>query len=103
MLCKNASFHGISAGRQQLPYEAEVFLAYNYGVPGQTEVGRPRCWGNPAEYNPDLRECRGCTFVASCRDNIVRLRNYPQGGYAPPGYPSAPPTYVSQAPVFTQP
>lgn len=86
----------------------EVTLSYQYGSPAGVEVGRPRCWGNPAEYNPDLRECRGCTFQASCRDNVVRLRNYGAPAYAPapvpsPYQPIVPPGYVPAYPTAPPP
>lgn len=90
-------------------------MAYQYGSP-ENGLARPRCWGNEREFNPNLRECRGCGVQGSCRDEILRSRNHQsQQGYpyqqpAPqqtawyPGYQVPPPgSAPGQLPVVQGP
>lgn len=59
-------------------------MAYEYnGIQSQ----RPNCWSDARYFNPNTRECRGCSFVTSCRDEITRIQNRqvsPYGGYQTP-------------------
>lgn len=47
---------------------------------------RPRCWGK--EYNDVARECRGCGFQNSCKEEIVR-QNVNRGQQTVPFYQPA--------------
>jgi hypothetical protein len=53
-------------------------------------VARPICWGK--SFNENDRECRGCSFQTSCKEEIVRLNTY---RYSPPQAPA----YAAPAPV----
>lgn len=84
-----------------------------YGAPPAQQYGpqgRPGCWSNERYYNPNGNECRRCPFAPSCRDEIVRIRNFnAQGQYpqphvvAPPAYgyaiPPPPPVHATTVPV----
>lgn len=40
---------------------------------GNTQSGnRPGCWGRLDVYDSEGRECRGCGFQSSCRDNVIK-------------------------------
>jgi hypothetical protein len=70
--------------------QQEVIVAYEYnGISSQ----RPNCWSDARYFNPNTRECRGCSFVTSCRDEITRIQNrsvsnYPYQTPAPTQQPS---------------
>lgn len=41
---------------------------------GDPQIGnRPGCWGRTDVYDSDSRECRGCGFQSSCRNQVVKL------------------------------
>ncbi len=68
---------------------------YQYGTPSpvrtvQPNEDRPRCWGK--SYEETDRECRGCGFQSSCKDEVFRKRTQPQS-----------PTYFSPQPQPTRP
>jgi len=79
-------------------------MSYQFG--GQPD--RPRCFGDERYHNPNTRECRGCTVQSSCRDNIVRARNYqavappPPAGYQQVAYQIPPPSVAGHAPLQVQ-
>ena len=87
--------------------------AYQYGSPPAPQ--RPQCWGDERYHNPSTRECRGCYYQTSCKDQILRSRGYQPApavsppsvapyGYVPtpPGYP-APPAPSQVVPVNVAP
>lgn len=48
-------------------------MTYSYGVPANTRSLAPPCFGK--SYDNDNRECRGCSFQTSCRDEVIKTRN----------------------------
>lgn len=58
---------------------------------------RPNCWGRPDVYDNQDRECRGCGFQASCRDNVVRAIAAQQ-----PAVPQMPSPQPMNMPSFYQ-
>jgi hypothetical protein len=47
-------------------------MQFQYGAPvPQSIVERPRCWGR--SYDDATRECRGCGFQVSCKDEIIKM------------------------------
>lgn len=67
---------------------------------------RPKCWGH--SYNSEDRECKGCPWQASCRDQVIRAAASqqhppPQPVQSPMNYnfqpmPFQPPQYGAPAP-----
>lgn len=67
---------------------------YEYGAPNPAPVRvstpsavseRPRCWGK--SFDETDRECRGCGFQNSCKDELIRNNvNRPRGAMAAPAY-----------------
>lgn len=48
-------------------------MTLRYGDPvGVAAAERPKCWGQ--SYNSEDRECRGCSWQASCRDQVIRTQ-----------------------------
>ncbi len=39
---------------------------------GPQSRNRPSCWGRREIYDANDRECRGCGFQASCRDQVIK-------------------------------
>lgn len=40
---------------------------------GDPQVGnRPGCWGRTDVYDSDSRECRGCGFQSTCRNQVIK-------------------------------
>jgi hypothetical protein len=87
-------------------------MAYQYGQTAGPEVqSQPRCWSDERWFNPQTRDCRGCSSQSSCRDEIVRIKNRQAAAspnVAPPpvvyayGHPApqvTPPPAYSQQPV----
>jgi len=75
---------------------------HQYGNPffNSNAPERPRCWGK--DYTTDSRECRGCTYGASCKDQIIRLNLR----YTPNSVPNYAPTNsnpITTAPPFVPP
>lgn len=63
---------------------------------GNPSVGnRPSCWGKPDIYDSQDRECRGCGFQSSCRDQVIKLTPAQQN---PPVTTTPAPYYHSYAP-----
>lgn len=58
-------------------------MTWQYGSPG-TLMERPRCWGMDAAFDLNTRECRSCSSVNSCRDQIQRSQNARRFAVAPP-------------------
>lgn len=46
-------------------------MQFQYGTPSQPLAERPRCWSK--SHDEGSRECRGCGFQASCKDEIIRM------------------------------
>lgn len=64
--------------------------AYKYGDPTSTTrlLGpRPPCWGT-SKYDNDDRECKGCSFHHTCREQVLKTR--------PATAPAAPVSYFNQ-------
>ena len=70
-------------------------MSYQFG--GQPD--RPRCFGDERYHNPNTRECRACTVQMSCRDQIVRARNYQAVAPPPPVSPYQQTGYAPQVPM----
>lgn len=72
-------------------------------------VSRPICWGK--SFDETNRECRGCSFQTSCKEEVVRAASYSRPYYGTPEaqrapmYAAAPiPAPVpAPVPVYTQP
>lgn len=84
---------------------------YEYGEPTPPRLpatalsDRPRCWGKSLDETS--RECRGCGFQASCRDEMIR-QNVNRPLAVPPvpqyyGTPSHPYTVPQPVPVTLRP
>ena len=58
-------------------------MQFQYGTPSQPLAERPRCWSKA--YDEQSRECRGCGFQASCKEEVIRLNtmNRPLAAPAP--------------------
>lgn len=59
-------------------------MQYSYGAPATSLVERPRCWAK--SYDDGARECRGCGFQSSCKDEIVRANAARVAAQAVPQY-----------------
>lgn len=46
-------------------------MQFQYGTPSQPLAERPRCWSK--SHDEGSRECRGCSFQTSCKEEIIRL------------------------------
>lgn len=58
---------------------------YQYGTPSQALAERPRCWSKA--FDEGARECRGCSFQTSCKEEIIRLNSLkPVAAPAPQQY-----------------
>lgn len=69
----------------------------SYGSP----IGnRPSCWGKPDVYDSQDRECRGCGFQVSCRDQVIKLTPTHQ---TPPVTTTPAPYYHSYAAPYSAP
>lgn len=86
--------------------------SFSYGTPGGSGNNPPRkrCWGDKNAYDYTSRECRGCEDLASCGEQITRIRNAQQS-YQQPGLnsygnaytsPYAPRTVANPLPQYTQ-
>lgn len=61
-------------------------------------LGRPGCWGRPDIYDSEDKECRGCGFQNTCRNQVIKLT--PNQQMAPvqttaPYYPYQPAPYTA--------
>lgn len=70
-------------------------MQFQYGTPSQQLAERPRCWSK--SHDEGSRECRGCSFQTSCKEEIIRLNATrplaapaPQQPYYAPQYQPAP-------------
>ena len=46
-------------------------MQYQYGVQAPSLAERPKCWSKA--FDESARECRGCGFQTSCKEEVVRL------------------------------
>jgi len=46
-------------------------MQFQYGAPAPTLAERPRCWSKA--FDEGARECRGCGFQTSCKEEILRM------------------------------
>lgn len=70
---------------------------------GAAPVGnRPGCWGDSRVYDSENRECRGCGFQNSCREQVVKItmnRQQPVQQVTTPSYSHQFPTSPYAQPV----
>lgn len=45
-------------------------MQFQYGAPTQQLVERPKCWAK--SFDEVARECRGCSYQTSCKEEIIR-------------------------------
>ena len=78
-------------------------MQFQYGSPAPSLAERPRCWSKA--FDGGARECRGCGFQTSCKEEIIRTsthREVPapapqfQHQYQPPFQPQFQPYAVPQ-------
>ena len=72
-----------------------------WSAPVQTAQPPTPCWGNPRSFDPNSRECRGCTVQGSCKEKVDQQRGL--GQYVPPAAAYQPPTYQPPAAAYQQP
>lgn len=75
---------------------------YQYGAPNPPRLVSqepPRCWGK--SYDENDRECKGCGFQASCREEVFRKNAEPRPVTASYWAAQAPRPYA--APIQVQP
>jgi hypothetical protein len=78
-----------------VPFDYRTPTAPQYASP--PVMAQPTCWANDRFFNPQTRECRACSYQASCRDAITRNRNAAIAPYVYPGY--APNNYAGPVPA----
>lgn len=58
-------------------------MQFQYGAPAPALAERPRCWSKA--FDEGARECKGCGFQTSCKEEVLRLgSNRPMAVPAPP-------------------
>lgn len=75
---------------------------------GNPPTGSPSCWGRVDSYNSEDRECRGCGFQNTCRNQVIKLtlnnqQAIPQMPIPAPQYYSSYQPAVAPAPNYTLP
>lgn len=69
---------------------------------GDSQTGnRPGCWGRTDVYDSENRECRGCGFQNSCRNQVIKLT--PQQQVIPQAPMNAPTYYPYQTAPYQAP
>jgi hypothetical protein len=75
------------------------YPSYGSAVPAPTSVqARPPCWGK--SFDETNRECRGCGFQTSCKEDIIQQNQARRPYYGQPDYRQAAPAPI---PVPTTP
>ena len=69
--------------------------SYGYGDQAGSSAAKPVCWGR--DFSDGNAECRGCPFLSSCKDHIIR------SNVNRPGVPQAMPAPVPMYPQQVQP